>query len=135
MGRPRKPTALLELTGALDKNPQRRRDNEPKPAGPLGPPPKHFDEELAEIWNELSAMCPARVLTVADRWLVELACRTMQQVRNGSALAAERNLLLSCLSRMGLTPADRSKIGIPQTEDEPDELARLAAETRPTRPN
>jgi phage terminase small subunit len=135
MARPRKPTAVLELTGAFKKDPQRKRENEPQPNGPLGEEPLHFDEELAAIWRELVAMVPARVLALSDRWLVELACRTMQQVRKGTALAAERNLLLSCLSRMGLTPADRSKIAVPQEKEELDELAKLAAECRVPRPN
>lgn len=135
MARPRKPTAVLELTGAFKKDPQRKRDAEPKPSGPLGEEPLHFDEDLKAIWRELAAMVPARVLTISDRWLVELACRTMQQVRKGTALAAERNLLLSCLSRMGLTPADRAKIAVPQEKEELDELAKLASECRIAKPN
>ena len=135
MARPRKPTAVLELTGAFKKDPQRQRENEPRPAGPLGEEPLHFDEELKAIWRELVEMVPARVLTISDRWLIELACRTMQQVRKGTALAAERNLLLSCLSRMGLTPADRAKIAVPKEKEELDEFAQLAAESRLARPN
>ena len=131
MARPRKPTAVLELTGAFQKNPQRRRANEPKPTGSLGEPPVDFDEVLRALWQDLARMVPAGVLTNADRWLVELTCRTMRQVRKGTALAAERNLLLSCLSRMGLTPADRSKIAVPQEKQDLDELAQLAAECRP----
>jgi hypothetical protein len=38
MGRPRKPTAALELSGAFKRNPQRRRDraDEPEVEGPVG---------------------------------------------------------------------------------------------------
>ena len=78
-------------------------------------------------------MVADRVLAKSDRWLVELACRTMRDVRSGQALASERNLLLSCLSRMGLTPADRSKIAIPKETEELDELAALAAEGKASR--
>ena len=135
MARPRKPTAVLELTGAFKKDPQRRRKNEPKPGGPIGEPPPGFNAELKVIWRELVTAVPAGVLTISDRWLVELACRTMHDVRRGAALASERNLLLSCLSRMGLTPADRSRIAVPKEKEEIDELAQLAAEARVTRPN
>ncbi len=130
MARPRTPTSIQELKGAYKKDPQRFKDREeePKPEGPLGAPPFGFDEELEAIWREIDGMVPARVLTIADRWLVELACRTMRDVRQGSALASERNLLLSCLSRMGLTPADRSRIAVPKQTEETDELAALAAE-------
>lgn len=129
MARPRTPTAIQELKGAFKKDPQRRRSNEPEYNGPLGAPPDSFDEELAGIWHELESMAAANVLAQSDRWLVELACRTMRDVRKGSALASERNLLLSCLSRMGLTPADRSKIAVPHKKEELDELAALAFES------
>ena len=135
MGRPRKPTAVLELTGAFQKDPQRRRDHEPKPQGPIGDPPADFDDVLMVLWRELLGMVPAGVLAVADRWLLELTCRTMRQVKQGYALAAEKNLLLSCLSRMGLTPADRSRIAVPQEKPEIDELGKLAAECRAVKPN
>jgi len=44
MARPRKPTNLLELTGAYHKNPQRRREREGEPIapGPLGGPPEKW---------------------------------------------------------------------------------------------
>jgi hypothetical protein len=43
-GRPRKPTKLLEITGALRKNPARgrAREGEPQPAGDLGDPPERW---------------------------------------------------------------------------------------------
>lgn len=136
MGRPRKPTAILELTGAFRKDPQRKRDHEPQPKGPIGDPPVDFDDVLIMLWQDLIRMVPAGVLTISDRWLAELACRTMRAVKEGSALAAEKNLLLACLSRMGLTPADRSKIAVPHEKaKELDELAQLAAECRAVKPN
>lgn len=135
MARPRKPTAVLELTGAFKKNPQRKRIHEPQPSGSVGEPPVDFDDYLKALWRDLVRMVPAGVLTISDRWLVELACRTMRDVKKGQALASERNLLLSCLSRMGLTPADRSRIAIPKEREELDELAQLAAEARAIRPN
>ena len=135
MARPRKPTAVLELTGAFKKDPQRKRPQEPKPNGPLGEPPTDFDEYLRALWRDLVRMVPAGVLTISDRWLVELACRTMRDVKKGQALASEKNLLLACLSRMGLTPADRSKIAVPPEKEELDELAQLARECQNLKPN
>jgi hypothetical protein len=132
MARPRKPTALLELTGAFKHDPQRRRPDEPKPDGPLGPPPAAFgdDLELKSIWEELAEIVPANVLTSADRWLVELTCRVMMQIRSGETVAAKEGVLLNCLSRMGLTPADRSRITLePKGKSTFDDLAALARET------
>jgi hypothetical protein len=71
MGRPRKPTAVLELTGAFRKNPQRKR-TEPPTAGPLGDPPEHFTAEQAAVWHELASICPPGVLMRSDRVVVEI---------------------------------------------------------------
>jgi len=129
MGRPRKPTPVLELTGAFKKDPQRRRDAEPVCEGPLGDPPLTWDndEELRSIWKEIVSITPAGVLTRADRLIVEMICITMKRVRSGHALLGEMRLLMTGLGKLGLTPADRSKVSIAKEEDE-DEFAKLAAE-------
>lgn len=110
------------------KDPQRRRDEEPEANGPLGAPPESFSDELIVVWNELEGIVPDNVLARADRWTVELSCRMMLALRKGNFRAAELNILLSCLSRMGLTPADRSRIAVPKPTQETDELAELALE-------
>lgn len=131
MARPRTPTALLELKGAFIKDPQRARPNEPKTNGPVGDPPVSFDAELTALWHELVEMVPAGVLARSDRWTVEVACRIMLQLRKDDFKASELAILQSCLSRMGLTPADRSRIAVSQQEKtDIDEFAALAAEGR-----
>jgi hypothetical protein len=120
MGRPRKSTAEHVLSGAFERHPERKaeRANEPKPDGPLGEPPACFDPQsrtgqlLICIWHELIAQAPAGVLTSADRLWVELACRALHLTRTGCAKSADRNLLLALLGRMGMNPADRSKVNI-----------------------
>jgi hypothetical protein len=113
MGRPRKPTAVLELTGAFRKNPQRRR-TDPVATGPLGDPPAHFTAELVSMWHELASLCPPGVLTASDRFLVEIAAVLMLRVRKQAHILrrADLNLLISVLSRMGMSPADRLRLGI-----------------------
>jgi hypothetical protein len=104
---------VLELTGAFRKNPQRKR-TEPVPAGPLGDPPKHFTAEQVRVWHELAAVSPPGVLTAGDRWLVEIAAVLMLEVRKNSThmRKGDLKLLISVLSRMGMSPADRLRIGI-----------------------
>ena len=53
MGAPRKPTGVLERSGALKKDPKvgRERANEPVVLDPLGPPPADFP--FPETWAEL----------------------------------------------------------------------------------
>jgi hypothetical protein len=134
MGRPRKPSKLLELTGAYKKDPKRRRA-EPVAAGVLGEAPGYFSGGLREIWQELEAAAPAGVLTNADRWLVELACALMFKLRTDGLTpgvgmtGAELSQLVACLARMGMTPADRSRVGVGNKKAEPDEFAALALES------
>ena len=106
------------------------RPAEPEANGPIGDPPAGFDGDLVAIWWELVDMVPARVLAKSDRWTVEVACRMMLQLRKDDFKASELSILTSCLSRMGLTPADRSRIALPEAKEEIDELAALAAEGR-----
>jgi phage terminase small subunit len=131
MARTRKPTAILEQNGSFDHDPARARarENEPVPSGPLGAPPSFFSEAEARVWREVSEQVPEGVLTVADRMFMEMFCRLFARERAGEDLkAAERNLILSCLSRMGFTPADRTKLSAPtqKKQDAEDTFARLA---------
>ena len=72
MARPRKPSNVLELRGAFNKNPNRKRPNEPKPIGTVGDY-SLGSVEPAEIWEELKAACPQNVLTQSDRLAFEIA--------------------------------------------------------------
>lgn len=138
MARPRKPTAVLELTGAFKKNPQRKkaRSTEPVPTGEVGPPPPHFDAPLTAIWYEVIAIIPAGVLTGADRILVELTCSLIHSLRTYTCEKGDKSLLKNCLASLGMTPAERSKISVPKQTEEQDDIAALAAEIRGTvRPN
>lgn len=56
MARPRKATAVLEATGAFEKNPDRRRENEPIPpaADPIKPKLKG---RASKVWDEFAPIC------------------------------------------------------------------------------
>lgn len=113
MARPRTPTAALELRGAFTKNPDRGRDraNEPQPTDPVGMPPAHLSEMGAVVWDELSSN--GFWLTNADRHLLEIACELMASFRikgiDPKLIGATTNVL----SKLGFSPADRSKIQAP----------------------
>jgi hypothetical protein len=132
MGRPRKPTAILELTGAFKRNPQRKRARagEPIATGETGCPPVHFDEPLSAIWYEIIGVVPAGVLTAADRILLELTCTLIQGLRTQTSERGDKALLKSCLASLGMSPAERSRISVPRQPEVLDELAALAAECR-----
>lgn len=128
MSRPRTPTAILEQKGAFRKDPQRKeaRKSEPRPTGELGDAPEHLSEAQKAIWAELSGICPPKVLTNADRWTVEIAVRLMAKVRDDSITNGQLAQLIVCLSRMGMTPADRSKVGVPQSPEEESPFTAIA---------
>lgn len=116
MARPRTPTKVLELRGAFKVHPGRRRPDEPRPTGELGDPPVHLSEAALTAWNEIVAMAPPGVLTNSDRMAVEIAACLMAQFRAGDLLPAGVGHLRGILGRMGLTPADRAGLSIPQPE-------------------
>lgn len=130
MARPRTPSNVLELRGAFNKNPQRKRKNEPKAEGEIG---SFFNGPTTseEIWNELVAACPANVLTGADRMALEIAVEYMRQFRiDPTGCTAERvKTLINLLARFGMTPSDRAKLSLPGSDDKKESpWARLAAE-------
>jgi phage terminase small subunit len=128
MPQPRKPSKVLEMTGAFAKNPDRgrARGNEPVPAGELGGPPNHLDAKAKTIWKELSKILPAGVAADCDRLAFELVVTLMSRFRDGSIRGFELTVMNSLLSRFGLTPADRSRVQVqPPKSDDHDEWSDL----------
>ena len=119
MGRAPQPTALHEAKGSFEKNPQRRRNGEPKPKAGIGPAPKHLDEHEREVWDELIDMALPGVLGDVDRVLVELTARLVAKMRRepDSFTGTDKGHLISCLSRMGMTPSDRTKLAVSKGDD------------------
>jgi hypothetical protein len=85
----------------------------------------------------LQSLVPANVLTAADRWLVELCCQIMADLRkNGRASrmniagvpGCDSAQLLQGLSKMGLSPSDRSKVSVLSDEKPVNSFAELDIE-------
>lgn len=140
----KKPTALLELSGAYKRNPARRpKGVEPRNPSPLGDPPERLPVEARPFWRELADIVPPGVLTASDRWAVELAARFMAKAIHGPDIPAilelakklelgkreirnlinsqtlsstELSTLKNLLSSFGLTPVDRAKLSIPEVK-------------------
>lgn len=132
MGRNRTPSNILELRGAFDKNPQRRRE-EPKVEKSLGPPPDHFDEARRAAWAEIESLAPADVLTKADRIAVEMLADLLVRYRASMTPAgekftsADRRDLMALLARFGMTAADRSRVAAPAEKEEQGDLFDVLA--------
>jgi hypothetical protein len=104
MGRPRKSTALLELSGAFRKNPARGRARVSEPVwnGPLGDPPEFFDAAHCAIWTELAQRSPAGVLARSDRAFFEILCGLMFTWRRGELPSGLTSLMWKMLGQAGI---------------------------------
>ena len=122
MGRPRTPSKVLEMRGAFDKNPQRKRSDEPKPKAGLGNPPKQLAPGAKAVWKELAKHAPEGVFGDSDRIAVEIASVLLAEFREDPAefSAARMARLDSLLGRFGMTPADRSKVVVDKGGEKED---------------
>ncbi len=127
MARNRTPSNILELRGAFDKNPQRRRE-EPKVENELGPPPDHFDDDRKAAWAEVADMAPEGVLTKSDRLAVEMLADLLVRYRASMKpggekfTSADRRDMLAVLARFGMTSADRTRVAAPKEKEETGDL-------------
>jgi hypothetical protein len=112
MPRRRISTKVLKARGSHLRHPERARARarEPKYTGPLGAPPEKLNAKHKALWAELSAIVPEGVPEKSDRWMFEVLVCLMAKFRAGSARGGEVNQLLNLLAKLGMTPADRSRV-------------------------
>jgi hypothetical protein len=117
MGRPRTPSAVLKLRGAFRKNPQRAREDV-QVSGDIGEAPVHLSEAQRQVWGEIVSDVPLGVLSNADRIAVEVTAVLLCEFRQNPAefTAAKYARLQALLGHMGMTPADRSRLGLSAKE-------------------
>ena len=121
MGRPPKPLAIHEVTGAVRKNPARFVDREePETTGPIGDPPAAFlslagdGPKLLALWNKLVNDAPIGVLTASDSEYLATVCRMGVEAQR-TAMKGYRNSLKEyglMLKGLGMTPEGRAIRGI-----------------------
>jgi len=122
MARHPQPREVAEIKGLTAHDPQRYRKEPPKNAMPIGNAPKHLSKEAQAAWFELETMVPPGVLTHAETLLLEVLSNLVVEYRTDPpAFAVGKYVhLIGCLARLGMTPADRQKIGIEKpTEADP----------------
>lgn len=114
MARPRKPTRILELTGAFRKNPQRRkqREAEPQPPAGLGAAPADLSDAERTCWERIAAEAPEGVLTSADRSYVRSAAILMALEDAREINTKDRGQLHKLLADFGMSPRGRSYIKV-----------------------
>lgn len=131
MARPRKPTNVLELKGAFNHNPDRgrARENEPEPEAPISDAPGYFNEVQAEAYRELVRKAHRGVLCDADSVAVEAGAVLLARLRTSTEefTAGEFGRLEAILGKLGMTPADRSKVSAPKKAKHGDPLDEFQA--------
>lgn len=119
MPHPRKPTQILELSGAFAKNPKRRRarDGEPTPKADLTTRAEKLSKLEGACWDRIVKLAPNGVLKDCDEIIVELTARLWARLKRGKATAADATQLRNCLQQLGMTPASRSTVKVPGEKD------------------
>lgn len=129
----RKPTSVLALTGSHRHNPARARAraNEPQPTGEIGEPPETLSELERTCWCEIVAMAHPGTLCASDRLFVEHGAHLLALLRAKSWQVPAVMLVRweAFLSKLGLTPADRSRVSaVPPHQPSPlDEFTMAGA--------
>ena len=113
MARHAQPRELAELKGAGKKHPERYRKEVPQSEHGLGVPPDHMSAAAKAVWFELVTYALKGVLTGSDRLVLEVTSVLVAQFRADpeEMPAARLTQMVGCLARLGLTPADRQKLG------------------------
>lgn len=129
MAPPRKPTNVLELAGAFKRNPKRgaARANEPEPVGVIGDAPAHLNESEKACWAGIVAMCHEGSLCTADRLILEHASRVLAALRASTEYSDTKMMVRfeSVLEKLGLSPADRSRVQIGTRQNAPNPLEKF----------
>ena len=124
MGRPRKPTANLELVGAFKKDPQRKREGEPVSDEYAVPHPE-LSENGQKAFAFLVDTAVPGVLQKMDSAYLALTCEALGEVWYGgdkSIINLHRAGQMLC--RLGMTPTERSKVVVAK-KDKPNVFAQL----------
>jgi hypothetical protein len=119
MARPRKPSSMLERSGAFDKDPQRRRVD-PSTPGAIGDPPATLADRYHALWYQLIHEAPIGVLTGSDRALLEIGVKLLHADQHAREWCPRRHAaLMQFFTKVGMTPADRTRLAIP-AKDRPE---------------
>lgn len=116
----RKPTAVLEASGAFRNHPSRARGNEPNTGRGVGPAPEYLGGAERAIWDEIVGNCAPGVFQSSDRLMLKALAVLEAEFRADPAGFGGRKYerLVALLVKCGMTPADRSRVSVPNGETE-----------------
>lgn len=151
MGRPRKPTKILELSGAFKKDPQRKEARASEPVFPSGAiePPDWLDMDAREIWSQVVPTYEAQgIAQPVHAWALANLCQALSHAkkaqkkvfRDGITIMTEQGLkkhpalaifkdsmmlALQYAREFGGLPASQSKVSAKPAEKEVNEFAAV----------
>lgn len=120
MAAPRLPVDKARVTGKDERSPGRF-EGRGKPVGtrPIGEPYSKMNEEEKAQWYEFARDLPW--LNSSHRVILRVACRLTVALDGDDFGVSKAQALSSILSKLGATPADESRVSMPET-DERDEF-------------
>lgn len=124
MARHAQPLALAELKGSVRDNPKRYGKVVPENPNGIGEPPEHMGLYAQAIWHELVASALPGVLTGSERFMLEIACNLLSEYRENPIefKVGKYPHLVGILARLGLSPADRQKLGVGKEEKDDNQF-------------
>lgn len=117
MPAPRTPLAKAKATGVDLNHPGRLADRKEPASKPLGDPSPFLDEFGQRAWEGFKRELPW--LAESDRAVVEVCSQVRGLLIAGEDVGVTKlSMYQSMLSKLGATPADRSRVMVPEDEDE-----------------
>jgi hypothetical protein len=129
MGRPRKPSNVLELNGTFRNQPSRRRATVKPAPGVVGDPPEHFDEIQRREFHEIVRLAPPGVLKPSDAQSVAFLAVLMAEFHQApyAFTAAKYGTAIKLLQQFAMTPSSRENFSVKTDEEPQDELREFRA--------
>lgn len=124
MGRPRTPSNVLELRGAFNKNPQRKREDMPGVGTFNREPPQHLPQNCVQAWNEVVKRIPPDALTQTDELAVEI-CATLMATWWLTKDIDVLKEIRQWFAQLGMTPVARTKMPAPPKQNSGNPFADL----------
>ncbi len=125
MPRTPQPREVAELKGSVKKNSQRYKNEVPKNPHGLGQAPEHMMAECRAAWFEIETYALPGVLTASDRLMMEVLANLLAEYRLNPLMfpVSKYPHLIGGLAKLGMSPADRQKIGVTKPEKKDNEFA------------
>ena len=114
MARHARPIELAILKGETKRRPGRYSKIVPKSDLPCGDPHEGMSKEAQACWFEISSKTIPGTLTFADSIMLEIAANLLAEYKQApnDFMIGKYTHLIGILARLGMSPADRTKIGI-----------------------